>query len=151
MTITPFAPRLEAARGDLIAKKDPSHVDVEIIVPLFVGEVEGVLHRRDAGVGGEQIEAAHAAFGFGDRLLDGGALTHIDLDCIAADLLRRHFSARPVDIGDRDLRPLARQRPGDRLADAGRAAGYDRLRSRQFRKSRFAHAVAPVDVANAII
>jgi len=117
------------------------HVAHELELPplhpgVFVDRLDDAAG-RGAGIIDQDVDATEVTRGCGDELLSVLALGEIggngqDLPSgFAADLVRRRFERFLAARADRDVRPLARQRAGDALADAETAAGDQRDLARQ--------------------
>ena len=93
----------EMPGGNLIGQENAARIDREIEVPVRVGQLERVLHGRDARVGDEDLAAAQLRQRLVERALDRSALAHVGLDGdrATADLIRRSPSGLDIDIGDR--------------------------------------------------
>ena len=118
----------DSPRGDLVRQKHPARVDGEIVVPVLIRQLQRVLHRRDAGVGDEDLAAAELRQRARKGLLDRVAPAHIDADRDGAfpEFDGGARGRRDVDVCHGDSDAALRQRPRDRAANALRPAGYKR-------------------------
>jgi len=72
---------------DLIAEEYAPRIDREIEVPVLVGEVKGMAHRRDACIGDADLATAQKLERLVKRALDRRALPHVDLDDTTTEAL----------------------------------------------------------------
>ena len=88
--------------------------------------IEVVAHAAPRGDSGVEVCDVKAAEGL-DRARHGGlagcGVGHVGLDEVPAQLVGDGAAASTVDVGDDDVRTIARQVPGHALADAVAAAG----------------------------
>ena len=72
--------REEIAAGDLVGQEDAARIDVEVEVPILVGDVDRAPHGRDAGIGAEDVEAAEMGDARSAMARSHGcAVAHVDL------------------------------------------------------------------------
>ena len=102
-------------------------------VPFLLGEVDHGVHRGDARVGGEQIEAAHPLGGGAEHVRRLRCVGDIQLEgaCRVAEAVGEVARAVEADVGDGDAGALAREGLHDGTPDAGRRAGDERPPSGQ--------------------
>ena len=117
--------------GDELAAEEHAarQVQLDDVVPDFVGRIDQRLRLVAAGVVEQHVAAAERLEHVGGQLLHGGAVVHVgdevlDLDVEAvADFGLGLFQLVFVAGRDGDVRPAFGQAAGDRLADALAAAG----------------------------
>ena len=125
--------------SNLIGEEHAARVDVEIEIPIFVGQIDGTLHRRDTGIGDENVAATQGLQNALPGIHDGRSLTHVDRDSGA---IVSYFGRSPpcsglVDVTDRDGASLADEEDfSDRAPDPGSATRDKRAASPQVRKGR---------------
>ena len=87
-------------------------------------------HRRNAGIGRENVEAAETGDGAFHRLLDRCAFAHVDADGqrARADFFRERLRRRQVEVGHRDADTGTGERTRDCCADAACRAGDEARR-----------------------
>ena len=111
----------------LVGQEHAAGVDVEIEVPVLVGQVDDQLHARDAGIGAEDVVAAEGRLDRGKQASTLTALADVDpepLRAVAerAGKLVRGASSRSATA---TRTPSAASAAADRPADAPAAAGDD--------------------------
>ena len=113
--------------GGLIGQENAARIDVEVEIPILVGEIDRRAHGRDAGIGGEDIETAKRSNGGGKGGLDGCAAAHVDLGGVAVvrQARCRRRCALGVEVEDGDAGAERIEGAGNRRADAGGPAGHD--------------------------
>lgn len=65
---------------DLIGQEHATSVDVEIDVPFVVGQLERMLHRRNARIGDEDLASPQLSQSLFEPTLDRTAFSHVDFD-----------------------------------------------------------------------
>ena len=78
---------------------------------------------RNAGIVEQEVDVAEFGLGPIGRALIGVGVGDVDFDGMGADVEGREFAARDfklrlLDVGEHDIRPVARQRPADAEADS---------------------------------
>ncbi len=77
--MTPLRRRIqEMAYRNLVAKKNPAGVDVEVEVPVRIGEIHHPLHGRHPGIGAQNIVAAERLLHCVETCLHALAAAHVD-------------------------------------------------------------------------
>jgi hypothetical protein len=86
---------------DLIGQEHATSVDVEIDVPFVVGQLERMLHRRNARIGDEDLPSPQLSQRLFKPTLDRSAFSHVDFDKNAvADFARCSTACLNVPVGD---------------------------------------------------
>ena len=120
------AARHHQVQGGLRAEEHPLQVDVDLLVPLFLGAVVNLGVYQVSGVVDEDVEVAELRGDAIDSLahFPGRGDVHPDRQAgnrqIGAGRRRRSL----VDIGDRHAGPLPGEAPAYRLADSATATGH---------------------------
>ena len=124
MTITRLE---EIAHRRLVGEEDAFDIDGEVEVPFLVGDVDGAVHRRHAGIGDQDVIILDGFFDEREAPLDLGALADIETESEGAgtELGRRLLGRVQIEVGQHDPYPMRCERAGDGPADAGGAAGDD--------------------------
>ncbi len=74
------APRDHAAAHGLGDEEQPLEVDVHDLVPVGLGDLEGVVVEPHAGVVDQHVDSAVLGLDGGDRRVDRGLVGHVELD-----------------------------------------------------------------------
>ena len=85
-------------RRRLVGQENSLGVDVEIGVPIVVGEIHRARHRGDAGIADQEVVAAPVCLDRGETGRDGGAVAHIkgERQMIGSEFC--HDGVRPLAI-----------------------------------------------------
>ena len=98
----------QPTRDDLVGEENTAGVDVEVEVPLFVGQVDGAGHGGDAGVGDQNIATAETLEHTREGRLDRGTLADIDMEgvCTGTDFTGDSLCAFEIEVAGGDARAM---------------------------------------------
>ena len=134
------------ARCRLGQKKHVFQVQVDDIVPIALGEVDGVFTADDACVVHQNVDATGQRQPLLHDGRQGGGVRQVfaHIEKLAAQGLHlRHGFGGCALVHAHDVRARLRQRQGHALAQAGVAAGHDGGTARQLERVQN-HAVRPL-------